>query len=575
MARVRGPDEAAVSDIVGSILLVGITIMSVGGFAVLLFAFDGPPDVQHTELAATLDPGGGGWNSGDEQVRLTHLGGEALADDDTTVQYTVGATTTTLSGVDLASAFADGRLTIGEVWTRTLPLALNDEVTVRVAVRSGDRGQLLASATVTAGSTTAGNICLGDATPPIASSFAQSPTDVDVATLTAVTVTVTVSDACSGVNGAVNPVLQWRVTPRDATFTSAGAMTALGGNQWSGTIPGPATNTWSSLVGQTLEYKVTGMTDANGNAGDSAVQGDLVNLVFTYYAPLLYTVTEGSLSAADFLKIQNAADSGQEGIISEAAGGSAGTDTQNTNGIVSSSGWAAATTAKLQSSNDDYATNANSNPNYLQVRFGDPALSPNTITQVLLKAEVSITGFTNDGWRQQACISTTCSTQSATVTGFSSDSTITYDVTNQRPGGGTWSWNDVISLENRITPIKNGGSDGTWRVDYAWIEVSHVPTWTETVQFDWPIVPAGGTKQLEIRHHTAGDTFNVQVWDGSAFNTRGTTLDASSATLWSYTLTAGEGSALGGAVRVRFVDVTPDGQTQGQLFLDYARVGRA
>src|SRR5688572_371431 len=85
---VRG-DEAAVSDVLGSLLLVGITVVSAFGFGLLLLSFEGPSDTLHADLELRTDPGTNGWGSGDETVQVVHLGGEDLEGGDLTIYFTV------------------------------------------------------------------------------------------------------------------------------------------------------------------------------------------------------------------------------------------------------------------------------------------------------------------------------------------------------------------------------------------------------------------------------------------------------------------------------------------------------
>jgi uncharacterized membrane protein len=85
-------------------------------------------------------------------------------------------------------------------------------------------------------------------------------------------------------------------------------------------------------------------------------------------------------------------------------------------------------------------------------------------------------------------------------------------------------------------------------------------------------IPSADNYSLEMRYMLANtnDTFNVQVWDGSAWNTRGDTLDSTSWTDWSYTLLGNE--VIGDTVQVRFVDNNPSSTAQDDILKDYLRV---
>lgn len=136
-----GGDTSALSETVGSILLVAMTVVAAAGMGALVFTFRGPAWHAHAHLAATLDPGAGGWGTGDEQVRVAHLGGDALDAAATTLVLRVNqGTATVLSGPSLGGAFADGKLAIGEVQSRTLNLRATDVLAFTVIVRSPSGG---------------------------------------------------------------------------------------------------------------------------------------------------------------------------------------------------------------------------------------------------------------------------------------------------------------------------------------------------------------------------------------------------------------------------------------------------
>lgn len=150
MASLSSPEpssDAAVSDVLGSILLVGLTVGMTVVLAVLLFTYDGPQAEPRARLAIAVLPGDGGWGTGDEVVRVQHVGGMALSDG-THVALRIGTAFTDVSGPALGAAFADGRLTIGETWQGTWTIGANDLVTVNVIADNGGAGALLASMTV-------------------------------------------------------------------------------------------------------------------------------------------------------------------------------------------------------------------------------------------------------------------------------------------------------------------------------------------------------------------------------------------------------------------------------------------
>jgi hypothetical protein len=142
-------DRAAVSDIIGSVLLIGITVIAATAFGLLLFSFKGPADTQHTQLAISVGPGADGdWGAGDAELRILHAGGEPLLQGATTVTYVEsGGTAQTVSPV-----FPGGSLTLGQNWTKAITALPGDTIPVRVAVSGDNIRLLLANSIVRAGS---------------------------------------------------------------------------------------------------------------------------------------------------------------------------------------------------------------------------------------------------------------------------------------------------------------------------------------------------------------------------------------------------------------------------------------
>lgn len=265
-----GEDTRSVSDVLGSVLLVGITVVMAAAFGLLLLSYDGPARLTRAEVAASVDPGLGGWGTGDETIRLTHRGGDPLAAARTVVLIGQGGATTSLTGTtQLASVFADGRLSIGEVWQRAATIQQGQTVAVRVVSTDGDASILLSEAALVAAQTTSTQPCTSDTAPPTVLQWTQSPAIVTGQTVGAITITAQLTDACWGVNPAVTPSLLWRVSPRDTNFTNAGAMTSVGVATWRATIPA---QTWSSLVGQSLQYYLAPVSDLGANSGVTATR---------------------------------------------------------------------------------------------------------------------------------------------------------------------------------------------------------------------------------------------------------------------------------------------------------------
>lgn len=121
-----GAPDAGVSEVVGSILMVAITVALAGAmFSVVYGAIPGDGGPRRASLSGSLDPGDGGWGTGDESFTLTHRGGHGLPADATAIVLEVGGNETRFAvdgdPIDHAEQTAftadDRNLTIGERWT--------------------------------------------------------------------------------------------------------------------------------------------------------------------------------------------------------------------------------------------------------------------------------------------------------------------------------------------------------------------------------------------------------------------------------------------------------------------------
>jgi hypothetical protein len=700
--------DAAVSDVVGSILLAAITVGMSTILGILLFTFAGPTPTLQAELVVRIDPGSVGWGSGDERIEVLHRGGDPVLAENARISVRVGGTTTTYCEqgppactASLGSTFADGKLTIGETWFRTLNIPSGASVQVDAIVDNPATTQLLSTERLVANAVTTSPLCGGDTFAPTALTWIRSPGNVTALYTGNVTVTAVLTDDCWGVNPNVIPSLEWRIG--NGSFNNVGAMTPVGFNQWRGVIPaqpwsshvgsllqyhagpvmdlggnvgntadhsttiladcsqdttpptitslthspadvrsdtpgavnvtivandgcvgvdeanlpvlryrindgtnpaytiaapmtfaGNATWTgtipsppWSGQAEKTLEYYVNEVRDKNGNMATSVINSDLVEGVYTYTYVNSFPNPPAAGTVTSFSNSQSASDSGAASSLTER-----GTPQLqqtllfNANSVVSSTDWT--NPGNVYASDDVYATTSptcTNNafcPNGLRVAVQDPATGQSgAITAVIVRAEVSVSPFSNDGFGLQACVTTQtpqCNTQTGALTGSGTDIVLSYDVTNLRPGGGAWTWSNIRDLEVIIFAYQSASKDGTWRVDRINVEVTY-----ETTQYDMQIrhefsgVPAGGgTRILQLRYYTnQADTFVVRVCQDSnptcgTWTTRGTILNASSFTNWSYTLTAAEYNS--GSPRIRFHDSDATGISQGILYLDYVRV---
>ncbi len=499
---------------------------------------------------------------------LVHRGGEAIALSNGELVLNVDGFEVRYDLTAVADQVADGRTwRIGDSLCLSGPSPPDPSRSCLLQERTILGAAVIASSTLLADEGERGefSVCPLDGTAPTVAAWTLSPADVLSTTTGAVTVTATLADDCVGIDDSVAPSLAFRIDDGSGpSYTTVGAMAPLGANQWSADVPAQS---WNLLGGQTLGLQVSGMQDLNGNlAASPGSQDELIEAVTLITYVSAHTDTAGSVAA--FAAAQDGDDGGAEATVLEGATGSSPL-TLAANGVSSRTTAQWSGTANTFLDDASYATTTSANRD-LQLTLVNPTLSTGTITAVTLRADVSILGQNGaDGFTLGACFDNTCGTTSPTRTATSSDSQIEWIVTSARPGGGSWTWTDIQDLEVRLTSIRAGATGETWRVDQAWVEVAFTPAYTLDVTMDLAGVPDGSSETLELVYRTAGETFEVQVWNGASYTTRGTLSSASVAT-FTHALTTAEYN--GGAPRIRLVDLTPTSTTQGSLLLDTVRV---
>ncbi len=579
---------------------MGITVIAAVAMAGLIFAFRGPEDTVHAELDVRVSSGDGTWANGNERIEVTHLGGEAMLAASSRIAFVIGATTTSLTGTSgpnaLGSSFSDGQLTIGETWQSPASLNLNlaedAAVDIRIVSTGAPTSSLLAAGTVSGlGFVGIGHgSCAGDTSPPTVSTWIQSPTNVQSIYVGTVTVTAVLSD-CTGVAQNVTPHLLWSIVTGGPSGDVT--MTRVSTNRWQGIIP---LQTYSLYAAKTLQYSVGPLTDTvtpiPNTAATSALHTDAIGPFTTY-------VNSNSASLGTVTNFANAkADTTTEGsppleaALAEALTGASGSvSLLATVPPVSTTGtWF--TTSEVVAPDNVYTTTA-ADANTVRYALGDLGANAGAITTVDFKLEQDACRPANscapslsidDGWRVRACFTSTyllgiCGSYTPTQTASAAptDTTLSFNLLALRPGGGTWTSTDINNVEIEIQSQKSGSIDGTWRIDQAYLLVGTIPGYGMDIEFRWTNLPAGTTQTLALNYRTTTDTFSVQVYDPTAsggvgaFTTRGTTLSSATLTPWSYVMTANEYN--NGSPRIRFVDTNPAGGTQGNVFIDYARVG--
>jgi hypothetical protein len=336
--------------------------------------------------------------------------------------------------------------------------------------------------------------------------------------------------------------------------------------------PAGAPTFWALQFGQTLQYYFSPVTDLKGNTGQTAAQSSAIQSAgtqtyvtgHTEVAPTTIT-SPANLGAAD----------GQSALVNEGAGTT--TVTVAANGVTTSgTGWAGGTNTFAQDLS--YATNANNAPGALRLDLANPPAGGTILSvKVNLRQDISAAAL-DDTWSVHACFTGgACgATVIAAQLGTTADTTLTFDVTADRPGGGSWSWTDINNLQVSVQPNKVGTRDGTWRLDLASATVQST-AYTGTETLDWTGVPAGtsGTHYLDLSTSGAAvENWNVNVWNWvtASYTPRGT-LSAAGATQFSYLLAANEYQAGPGNVRIQLTDAVPGDSTgPNSLGVDYARV---
>lgn len=275
--------DEAVSSIVGSILLVGITVAAFAALSVAVLSFEGPQDQDRAMVHYKLGPGSGGWGDGDETLIVRHLGGEPLETSDVRVIFRTGAGEETLT----AAALGMGEtFRTGDFWLRSdLTVAIDDQLDVLFIQDSSERVQssaTLSSTSPTSGLTQPGggggplDPCVADASPPEVNLWTQTPSDVDTSHTGVVTVRARAVDDCAGVDSTITPTLQWRINDGTAPAWNDVAMALQSPGIWQADIP---SQVYALYALQDLEYRIGPLADNNGNTlAFTGIQQDEIHI---------------------------------------------------------------------------------------------------------------------------------------------------------------------------------------------------------------------------------------------------------------------------------------------------------
>ena len=134
--RPLASDESGVSEIVGSSLILAITVVLFSVIILWVATLDGPDEKRFVDLDASLTVTGAGGT-----VTITHSGGESLRDNLTFVQLILNST---VSNLNLSSGGVGAKWEMGETWTySTASIGTTTRVELRVIEESNELNQIL------------------------------------------------------------------------------------------------------------------------------------------------------------------------------------------------------------------------------------------------------------------------------------------------------------------------------------------------------------------------------------------------------------------------------------------------
>lgn len=590
-ARLRD-DRAAVSDVIGAMLMVGMTVMAAVGFAVVLFAFEGPANQLHVDIELRTTPGAdGSWDTGDERMELVHLGGEPLEQDRTTLSYTADGVSRSYTGTALGysgSAFADdgdGRMTIGEAWQS--PAAAPDYLTlaqdegVSASLASAQEGsQLIASGTVTGGgillTAGGGGSCSPDVTAPQVV-LSHAPDVTSSSGLAGVLVTAAATDLCGPVDAAVAPRLWYRISPGPApgpsSYTDLGAMTLGAGTTWTKTIPAPSGG-WLFAWGQSLDFYVTGVKDTAAIPNtlfQSTTMTDSIDLVgesaFVQYAnavagAFVVTAPFANMGANDGLDAQ---------VLEACTGGPPVSNVQSLCG--KTSGGVSVTSPELALTSNNQRSSMTGSGTAVHVTGFDVPGDPSSITAfaISLESQRGTGGSTNPNVQLEYQFDAACS-GTWTTAGSTFGVTTTSDTTTTRSVSGTFT---VVQIETLCVRARvTNAASRPLLTDALSVTVTYSGTTTThdlNLELGWNgLDPLALNGLLEVDYRVAsGETYTVEKFNGATWTACSGSLTSTAGTTYQCTMSLAE--LLGGSPLVRILGVSDSG-APSTLRLDHARM---
>lgn len=327
----------------------------------------------------------------------------------------------------------------------------------------------------------------------------------------------------------------------------------------------------SDLGGATCLIQLPGSIGGTLSCTTACTYDTSACLLGTYTYVDAFDAHNGTVT--NFANAKSAADGEAFATFSEEGyAGSQQTLTLNANEVVSSGAW---TLVDQTYTSDDLKATVTSESTF-QVGVQNTSAS-GAISSIVVRVEQNIVGVSgNDGFSVLATNGTTDGTACSLEPGTTLDAYLECNITDRRPGGGTWTFADINNTRVKVSSTRQGALPTSWNVDHVALVINYTPPteYTMNITTNFTGVPSGVAYTLEIRYNVTGDTFTVYVWDNSSqtFINRGT-LNSTTTAVFTYVLeTVLANEYNGGEPVIRFVDATPRGTTQGTLRIDYERI---
>lgn len=578
----RSDAEDSVSSVVGTILMLAVTVSVFGGLSIVVLAevrsTESPPEA---ELAFVSDG---------TRAILSHRGGEPIKLDDGFLLLNVAGTEIRYDLTDVADQTADGKF-----WRIGETLCLSGPATPDPARPCLTDGQtILGVAIVASGGLLAdegergaeAGPCPLDNVAPVVDSPWSFSIDVFTTSTGPVTVTFTATDDCSGVDDAVAPSLFYRVNDgSDPAFSPITTVTNTAPGTWEGVVPAQS---WNLLGGQDLEVYASGVQDERGNvAGDSAIETEFIDIVTLIQYVTAATAIEGTIGPLGPAQ----ADGDGEAATTAVEAGTLGSVT--TFGPTKLSGTAyvtgtATAGAALNAINvlgsNDVRAELDTTDDYIEVSgFGTELPDDATITSLSIgyegrKASSGGTGSTmrldyKVGSGSYSLGTTFVEDYFSTSAPLDTDRTRSVCATQTSCATGSFTVANVEQLTVRVFDVSDENRNA--QVDHVFVTVTYttpaVTTYSLELELEFDGTDDGSSETLELHYQTSGDTYRISVLTSSGYTQVGTLSSTGSFTTFTYEL-ASSGEYNLGKPMFLIEDGTPTGTTAGSLQIDYARM---